>query len=132
MNIGDTVVRSHRITQRIVQQFAKISTDFNPLHVDPEVARNSRFGKPIAHGALIMSFISAILGGELPGAGSIYLSQTAEFKAPVFVGDTVTVSVTVEKIQDNGIITLRHEAHVKKRLTLEGYSVVLYGEQNLR
>lgn len=126
MHAGQTVSDTHHITMAMVEAFAKVSQDFNPLHVDPDYAKGSRFGRPVAHGALVMSYISALLGQKLPGPGTIYLTQYAEFKAPVYVGDTVTVSVTVETVQDNGVVRLNHQAKVGSRLAVTGWSVVFY------
>jgi len=126
MYLGQTVTESHYITQEVVQAFAQVSHDFNPLHLDPDFAKSSRFGRPVAHGALVMSYISALLGQKLPGPGTIYLTQYAEFKAPVFIGDTVTVAVTIETIQDNGVMRLTHEARVNEQTVLTGWSLVLF------
>ena len=71
-------------------------------------------------------FFTGYIGQELPGPGSIYVTQNATFRAPVFVGDKVTVSVTVKEIRPNGVVTLEHQAHVNDRLVLEGKSVILF------
>ncbi|MCY0865715.1 MAG: MaoC family dehydratase [Sulfobacillus sp.] len=123
---GQTVTESHHVTQEVVQAFAQVSHDFNPLHLDPDFAKTSRFGRPVAHGALVMSYISALLGQKLPGPGTIYLTQYTEFKAPVFVGDTVTVAVMIETIHDNGVMRLTHEARVNTQTVLTGWSLVLF------
>ncbi len=128
MKIGDVAQQEHWVTPEAVMKFAEVSTDFNPLHVDPNAAKRSRFGRPVAHGALVMSYISALLGQNLPGPGTIYLSQSVRFKSPVYVGDTVRVQVSVESIRPSGVITLRHAAYVGERLVLDGESVVLYEE----
>lgn len=126
MQVGESRTATHVVDAEKVRAFASLSTDWNPLHVNPAHAEKTRFGRPIAHGALTMSFVSALIGMELPGTGSIYLSQTAAFKAPVYVGDTVTVSVTVTEMRPNGVVTLHHQARVDDRLVLEGESVVLF------
>src|SRR5579864_6975087 len=78
--------------------FAAASGDTNPIHLDDAAAAGSRFGGRVAHGMLVASFISAVLGTDLPGPGSIYLSQTLRFLAPVRPNDTVIVRVTVLEV----------------------------------
>jgi 3-hydroxybutyryl-CoA dehydratase len=78
-----------------VHTFARITGDFNPLHVDAEFARRSRFGERIAHGILTAGLISAVLGMRLPGPGGIFLSQTLKFVRPVRLGDTITATAEV-------------------------------------
>ena len=104
---GDTASLSKTIGDDDIRAFANASGDHNPLHLDEEFARQTRFGKRIAHGMLSASLISAVLANELPGQGSIYLGQSLQFVAPVFPGDTVTARVTVTSIrEDKPIIKL--------------------------
>lgn len=106
-NIGDSASISKTITDGDIQAFANVTGDHNPIHLDDDYAAKTRFGSRIAHGMLSASLISAVLANELPGAGSIYLSQTLTFVKPVFPGDTVTARVTVTGIRDDKpIITL--------------------------
>ena len=100
-SLGDSASISKTITDEDIQAFAGVSGDHNPLHLDDEYAAKTRFGRRIAHGMLSASLISAVLANELPGAGSVYLSQTLKFVKPVFPGDTVTASVTVTGIRDD-------------------------------
>ncbi len=91
--------------------FAGVTGDMNPIHVDAEYAKQSMFGERIAHGMLIAGLISAVLGTQLPGPNSIYLGQDLKFVAPVKIGDTIKVMVTVtEKRDDKRIIKLRTTA----------------------
>lgn len=92
--VGRSAERQVLITETLVRRFADVVDDHNPLHLDVVAARGSRFGHPIAHGMLIGSLFSGVIAGELPGPGTIYLSQSLRFRRPVAVGDTVTVSVT--------------------------------------
>lgn len=131
LSVGDSVSETHMVDRELVQKFAELVQDFNPLHLDPEIARSSRFGKPIAHGTLIMSFISSILGQRLPGPGSVYVVQHSEFRSPVFVGDEVTVTVTVTQIFSSGVARLTHEGKVGDRMVLTGYSDVLLERRTL-
>jgi 3-hydroxybutyryl-CoA dehydratase len=104
---GDTASLSKTIDDDAIRAFANASGDHNPLHLDEEFAKGTRFGKRIAHGMLSASLISAVIAHDLPGQGSIYLGQTLQFVAPVFPGDTVTARVTVTSIrEDKPIIKL--------------------------
>jgi 3-hydroxybutyryl-CoA dehydratase len=100
-NLGDNASISKTITDADIHAFAEVTGDHNPLHLDDEYAAKTRFGRRIAHGMLCASLISAVLANELPGAGSVYLSQTLKFVKPVFPGDTVTARVTVIGIRDD-------------------------------
>ena len=93
--IGDTATYSRLITNHEVQAFAAISGDHNPLHLDPEYAATTVFGECIAHGMLTGALVSAAIAMQLPGPGSIYLSQSIQFRAPVLLGDTLTVTLEV-------------------------------------
>ncbi|MDR2188392.1 MAG: MaoC family dehydratase [Azonexus sp.] len=86
------------VTEADIILFAGVSTDFNPAHINEEYAKTTMFGGRIAHGMMSAGFISAVLGTRLPGPGTIYLSQTLKFKAPVRPGDTVTATVTVKEV----------------------------------
>lgn len=107
IKVGDNFSKDRDVTDELVRKFAEISGDFNPIHLDDEFARTTRFGKRIAHGMLSGAFISSVLGFEFKERKIIYLSQTMKFVAPVFLGDTVTTAATVSKIrEDKGIVTL--------------------------
>lgn len=107
LKIGDTFSTERHVTDEIVRKFAEVSGDYNPIHLDDEFAKTTRFGRRIAHGMLSGAFISAVLGNEFKERKIVYLSQTMKFTAPVYLGDTVTASATVIKIrEDKGIVTL--------------------------
>jgi acyl dehydratase len=106
--VGDQATYTRLITNREVEAFAAISGDHNPLHLDPDYAATTPFGECIAHGMLTGALISAAIAMELPGPGSVYLNQSIQFKAPVLLGDTLTVTLTVtEKHGKRPWITLR-------------------------
>ena len=106
--IGEQASFTKTVTEADVTTFAGLIGDFNPLHVDAEYARKSRFGRRIAHGMFAGGLISAVLGNRLPGPGSIYLSQQIEFLAPVYIGDTITATAEVtEWRSDKRILTLK-------------------------
>ena len=125
IKIGDEASLSRTITEAHIVNFAGITGDFNPVHVDAEYAQQSMFGERISHGMLMAGLISAVLGMQLPGANAIYLSQELKFTAPVKIGDTVTVTATVtEKRDDKRIITLRTTvSNQKGELVVDGKAV---------
>ncbi|RJP37042.1 MAG: MaoC family dehydratase [Phycisphaerales bacterium] len=98
LEVGDSGTFTKTITEADVLAFADASGDFNPLHVDDEYARRSAFGQRVAHGILTAALISAVLGGELPGVGTILVSIHVRFLRPVFIGDVVTAEATVMQI----------------------------------
>lgn len=95
LEVGQAAELSRTITAADVEGFAAVTGDTNPVHLDEEVARASRFGGRIAHGMLSAGLISAVLGTRLPGPGAIYTGQTLRFTRPVRIGDTVTARVEV-------------------------------------
>lgn len=127
LTLGVTASRSHAITDELIRGFAAVSGDHNPLHLDEAHAATTQFGKRIAHGMLTASFISAILGNDLPGVGTIYLSQSVKFKAPVFIGDTITATVTLTAYrEDRNIATFSTTCtNQDGKLVLEGEAVVI-------
>ncbi len=107
LKIGDTFTFEKEMTDELIRQFAEVSGDHNPLHLDDEFAKNTRFGKRIAHGMLTSSFISAVLGYKLNVRKIVYLGQTLKFKHPTFIGDVVTAKATVKTIrEDKPIVTI--------------------------
>lgn len=107
LKIGDTFSTEREVTDELVRKFAEVSGDYNPIHLDEEFAKTTRFGRRIAHGMLSGAFISAVLGYEFKERKIVYLSQTMKFTAPVYLDDTVTATATVSKIrEDRGIVTL--------------------------
>ena len=110
--VGERASFSKTISDDDVRTMAEVTGDFNPLHMDEEYASKTRFGRRIVHGVFSAGLISAVLGNQLPGPGSIYLSQQVEFLAPVFIGDTVTATVEVVSWRpDKKIITLKTDCH---------------------
>jgi 3-hydroxybutyryl-CoA dehydratase len=93
---GDVAEKSVVVTEELVRNFANLSGDFNPVHLDENYAQATIFGHRVAHGVISASLISTILGTCLPGEGTIYLSQTLEFRKPVFLNETVTGKVEVK------------------------------------
>lgn len=98
LSVGQTVTREYTITESEVRAFADASGDHNPLHLDEEYAQGTRFGRRIAHGMLLGSYISALIGMELPGEGTIYMKQELNFLRPVYYGDVIRVEIRVEEL----------------------------------
>jgi 3-hydroxybutyryl-CoA dehydratase len=98
LSVGMSAERARTVTADDVLRYAEVTGDFNPVHVDAEVAAKSRFGGLIAHGMLSAAYVSAVLGMDLPGPGAIYLAQTLKFTRPVKPGDTITARVEVLEV----------------------------------
>src|SRR3954467_12764550 len=98
LTLGMTETLSKTIDSSDVVGFAEVTGDRNPIHLSEHFAAKTPFGTRIAHGLYTASLISAVLGTRLPGPGAIYISQTLNFRAPVKIGDTVTVTVTVAEL----------------------------------
>ena len=125
--IGERDSFTKTVTESDVTTFAGLIGDFNPLHVDAEYARKSRFGRRIAHGMFSGGLISAVLSNRLPGPGAIYLSQQIEFLDPVYIGDTITATAEVIGWQpDKRIITLKTDClNQDQKQVVTGKAVLL-------
>ena len=125
LEIGMTRHLRKEVTDRDIELFAEVSTDRNPVHLDDDYAQDTIFQGRIAHGMLTAGLISAVIGEQLPGHGTVYLGQTLKFMAPVRPGDVVLAEVEVMEID-----------YAKRRVKLEtkcsiGKTVVLKGEANV-
>lgn len=96
---GMTASISHTVTERDIALFGEATGDMNPVHFDEEFAKKTIFRGRVAHGALSIGYISALLGTQLPGSGSIFVSASIVFKLPVRIGDTVVTTATVREVQ---------------------------------
>ena len=94
IRIGDSFEHEFDVTEAMIVKFAEATGDRNPVHLDEDFAKNSIFKTRIAHGMLSAGFISAVLGTMFPGVGTIYLSQSLQFRRPVFIGDRITARLT--------------------------------------
>jgi 3-hydroxybutyryl-CoA dehydratase len=105
--VGDRAERSMRVTDEHIEAFARLSGDRNPVHFDDAFARRIGFEGHIAHGAVTASLLSAVLGMDLPGPGSVFLEQRVRFLRPVRPGDTIVASLEVTRVrEDKPIVTL--------------------------
>lgn len=106
--IGQSATLTKTFTQEDINKFAEISEDRNPIHIDENYAKDTIFGKTVIHGILQSGLISAVLGNQLPGKGSIYREQSLTFKKPAFPGDTLTAKVEVMEIKERiGLMLLK-------------------------
>ena len=126
LHVGQAATLSKTITEADILMYSTVSLDTNPIHLDEEAGRQSRFGSRIAHGMLSAGLISALLGTRLPGPGTIYLRQSLKFRAPVKIGQTVTAEV---EITDLNLLakrsTLRTRCLVKEDVVIDGEAIVL-------
>ena len=123
---GMSASMAKTVTEADIILFSGVSTDVNPAHIDEEYAKTTMFGGRIAHGMLSASFISAVLANKLPGPGTIYLSQTLKFKAPVRPGDTVTATVTVKEVNvAKNRVTLDTVCTVAGKTVIEGECLMM-------
>ena len=108
LNTGDKDQFSKTVTDADITLFAGVTGDLNPAHIDETYARGTFFKKRIAHGMLAAGFVSAVIGTRLPGPGTVYMHQSLDFLAPVYIGDTVTAVVEViEKIDEKKRVRLK-------------------------
>ena len=114
------------VTDRDIEMFAEVSTDHNPVHLDEDYARDTIFEGRIAHGMLTAGLISAVIGEQLPGHGSVYLGQSLKFLAPVRPGDMVRAVVTVTEIDySRRRVTLDTRCEIDGKPVLKGEATVL-------
>jgi 3-hydroxybutyryl-CoA dehydratase len=127
-NLEVGMMRSLRkvVTDQDIEMFAEVSTDRNPVHLDDAYAQDTIFEGRIAHGMLTAGLISAVIGEQLPGHGTVYLAQSLRFLAPVRPGDTVTAEVEVTEIDyKKRKVTLDTRCLVGGKKVLTGEAVVL-------
>jgi 3-hydroxybutyryl-CoA dehydratase len=126
LEIGMTRTLRKTVSDADIEMFAQVSTDFNPVHMDDDYAQDTIFEGRIAHGMLTAGLISAVIGEQLPGHGTVYLGQTLKFMAPVRPGDQVYVEVEVLTIDyAKRRVTMRTECFVYGKSVLKGDATVL-------
>ncbi|WP_282930190.1 MaoC family dehydratase [Anaerococcus sp. Marseille-Q7828] len=122
LEVGQKASFTKTVTEADVYNYAGVSGDFNPAHMNEEYAKNTAFKTRIAHGMLSAGFISAVLGTKLPGPGTIYLNQDLKFTKPVHFGDTITATISVEEL-----IKEKNRAILKTVCTNQDGDVVVEG-----
>ena len=126
LEVGMSRMLERQITQTDIVLFSEVSGDKNPVHLDEEYAQQTIFGKRIAHGMLTASLISAVIAEQLPGHGTVYLSQTLKFIRPVLPGQLVITSVIVSHIEySNRRVKLDCKCKVNEKVVLAGEAIVL-------
>jgi acyl dehydratase len=103
--VGQKATRSLTLTMEHVEQYAEITGDRNPLHFDADFASRTRFGKLIVQGGLTTGLLHALVAMDMPGAGTVFLSQNFNFTAPVFIGDTITAEAEILEVHDSKPVT---------------------------
>ena len=98
MDVGQTATRSLEVTQESVESFARLTGDYNPLHFDASFAARTKFGRLVAQGGITTGLLHALVAMDMPGPGTVFLSQDWKFTAPVFIGDTITATAVVKSV----------------------------------
>ena len=126
IKVGMIETYSQTITDTDIKIFAGLSGDHNPIHVSDEYAEQSRFKRRIAHGMISASFFSALFGTKIPGHGCVLVSQSINFRKPVYIGDTVTASIKVTSVDmKNNRVFFDTVSTVKRKVVIDG-SAELY------
>jgi acyl dehydratase len=123
LQVGQTAQRSLTLTSEHVETFAKLTGDYNPLHFDEAFAKGTRFGGLVVQGGLTTGLLHALVAMDLPGPGSVFLSQTWKFTAPVYIGDTITAQAEVMSVHATKPVT-----QLKILVTRQTGETVLEGE----
>jgi acyl dehydratase len=121
--VGQSASRSLRLTAESVRNFAELTGDRNPLHFDEEFARGTRFGRLVVQGGLTTGLLHALVAMDLPGPGTVFLSQNWKFTAPVYIGDTITARVEVLSVHPSKPVT-----QLAVQVTRQDGELVLEGE----
>ena len=123
LQVGQTAQRSLTLTSEHVETFARLTGDYNPLHFDEAFAKGTRFGGLVVQGGLTTGLLHALVAMDLPGPGSVFLSQTWKFTAPVYIGDTITAQAEVMSVHATKPVT-----QLKILVTRQTGETVLEGE----
>jgi 3-hydroxybutyryl-CoA dehydratase len=124
--VGMQISIKNTVSEQDVIDFARVSGDHNPLHLDEEYAKTTQFGTRIAHGALTASYISAVIGNDLPGPGAVFIELSLKFVRPVKIGDTVTSTAEVIEMIERGCrVTLAVKGEVEGKTVMKGEARVM-------
>ena len=122
IDIGLTKEFQITITESMVNNFANVSGDFSPIHIDEEYAKSTSFGKRVAHGMLLASFLSRVDGMYLPGKHALYFSQNLEFRNPCFINDKIKISsIVIDKSESTKILK------IESKITNQNDKLLLHG-----
>ena len=126
LKVGMSAMFGKTVTEADIMAYAGVSGDTNPIHLHDGFAKSTRFGQRIAHGMLSAGFISAVIGTRLPGPGSIYVSQTLSFMAPVLIGETITAVATITAIDEKRRrVTLKTQCLNGDKVVVDGEATIL-------
>ncbi|HZD10955.1 MAG TPA: MaoC family dehydratase [Candidatus Binatia bacterium] len=114
LTVGQKAQRSLELTALHVQTYAEMTGDYNPLHFDPEYAAQTKFGRLVVQGGLTTGLLHALVAMDMPGPGTVFLSQNWKFTAPVFIGDTITAVAEVVSIHPSKPVT-QLKVHVRRQ-----------------
>ena len=118
---GDFAEIRKEMKHHMVEQFASISEDFNPIHLDEEYASKSRYKRKIIHGLMATSLFSGLFGTKLPGEGCVYKSQNIRFKRPIYIGDEVVAKIAVVEVDEKGkLIKFSTRCYVNNKMVIDG------------
>src|SRR4026208_374269 len=123
LSVGQKASRSLTLTAESVQTFASLTGDYNPLHFDAECAAHPPFGRLVVQGGLTTGLLHALVAMDLPGPGTVFLSQNWKFTAPVFIGDTITAEAEVLSVHATKPVT-----QLRIIIRRDGGEAVLEGE----
>src|SRR5262245_36273820 len=123
LRVGQVATRSLTVTEESVRTFAALTGDYNPLHFDAEFAAKTKFGRRVAQGGLTTGILHALVAMDMPGPGTVFLSQSWKFTAPVYIGDTITARAEVLSLHDTKPVT-----QLRIAVTRQDGETVLEGE----
>lgn len=123
LSIGRKASRSLTLSEQHVQNFAELSGDYNPLHFDEEFVKNTKFKRLVVQGGLTTGLLHALVAMDMPGPGTVFLSQNWKFTAPVFIGDTIIAEAEILGIHESKPVT-----HLGVKVTRQDGETVLVGE----
>jgi acyl dehydratase len=120
---GQRARRTKTVTARDVELYTEITGDRNPLHFDPDFAARTRFGRLVAQGGITAGMLNALVAMDLPGPGTVFMSQSLRYLAPTYLGDTLTAEVEVLSVKPDKPV-----CQLKATITNQDGTVVLEGE----
>ena len=120
-NVGDTCTYRQVINDKMVRGYADMTGDYNKIHVDDAFAKQTKFGQRIAHGGIMFGMISKVVGSEMPGFGTVFLSQLINYRAPVFIDDTISLEATITEL------LAKHVARISTVLKKQTGQIVIDG-----
>lgn len=124
--VGQKINYKKRIIESEVNKYAEVSGDFNPIHLDSQYARKTRFGKKVVHGMLLAGYVSKLIGNDFPGQGTIYISQELKFIRPTYIGDYINIVIDVKEIRRKNRLVLKTSIYsAEGKLLVDGEAEVI-------